>query len=121
MAQKKIAGVCAGFAEYFDMDVTLVRLIWFGVSLMSGIVPGIMVYIVAWIILPQGWASITPDQCHDRLDVEGLRKQIHHRQPFNFVAAFQPRQIASQRRRIACHNYDLLRRQFQQPRHRRRP
>jgi len=54
MAQKKIAGVCAGFAEYFDMDVTLVRLVWFGVSLMSGIVPGVMVYIVAWIILPQG-------------------------------------------------------------------
>jgi phage shock protein C len=53
MAQKKIAGVCAGFAEYFDMDVTLVRVIWFGVSLMSGIVPGVMVYIVAWIILPR--------------------------------------------------------------------
>jgi phage shock protein C len=53
MAHKKIAGVCAGFAEYFDMDVTLVRLIWFGVSLMSGIVPGVMVYIVAWIILPR--------------------------------------------------------------------
>ena len=43
MAAKKIAGVCAGFAEYFDMDVTLVRLIWFGVSVMSGIVPGVMV------------------------------------------------------------------------------
>jgi phage shock protein C len=54
MVAKKIAGVCAGFAEYFDMDVTLVRLIWAGVSLMSGIVPGVMVYIVAWIILPQG-------------------------------------------------------------------
>jgi phage shock protein C len=53
MAKKKIAGVCAGFAEYFDMDVTLVRLIWFGVSVMSGIVPGVMVYIVAWIILPK--------------------------------------------------------------------
>ena len=54
MASKKIAGVCAGFAEYFDMDVTLVRVIWFGVSLMSGIVPGVMVYLVAWIILPKG-------------------------------------------------------------------
>jgi phage shock protein C len=54
MAEKKIAGVCAGFAEYFDMDVTLVRLVWFGVALMSGIVPGLMVYVVAWIILPRG-------------------------------------------------------------------
>ena len=34
MAEKKIAGVCAGFAEYFDMDVTLVRLIWVGLVLL---------------------------------------------------------------------------------------
>ena len=52
MSEKKIAGVCAGFAEYFDMDLTLVRLLWLGFTLMTGIVPGLMVYVVAWIILP---------------------------------------------------------------------
>ena len=49
---KKIAGVCAGFAEYFDMDVTLVRLIWVGLVLLPPS-PGLIIYIVAWIILPK--------------------------------------------------------------------
>ncbi len=52
IAEKKIAGVCAGFAEYFDMDVTLVRLIWVGLFLLPPF-PGLIVYIVAWIILPR--------------------------------------------------------------------
>ena len=53
MADKKIAGVCAGFAEYFDMDVTLVRLIWVGLVLLPP-APGLIIYIVAWAILPKG-------------------------------------------------------------------
>ena len=53
MSEKKIAGVCAGFAEYFDMDVTLVRLIWVGLALLPP-APGIIIYFVAWIILPKG-------------------------------------------------------------------
>ena len=53
MSEKKIAGVCAGFAEYFDMDVTLVRLIWVGLVLLPP-APGVIIYIVAWIILPKG-------------------------------------------------------------------
>lgn len=53
MADKKIAGVCSGFAEYFDMDVTLVRLIWVGLVLLPP-APGLFIYFVAWIILPKG-------------------------------------------------------------------
>jgi phage shock protein PspC (stress-responsive transcriptional regulator) len=53
IAEKKIAGVCAGFAEYFDMDVTLVRLIWLGLALIPP-TPGLIIYIVAWIVLPKG-------------------------------------------------------------------
>jgi phage shock protein C len=52
IADKKIAGVCAGFAEYFDMDVTLVRLIWLALVLIPP-APGVIIYIVAWIILPK--------------------------------------------------------------------
>ena len=33
---RKIAGVCAGFAEYFDLDVTLVRLVWLITAVMTG-------------------------------------------------------------------------------------
>src|SRR5271170_7868039 len=36
-ADRKIAGVCAGFAEYFDLDVTVVRLTWLFVALMTGV------------------------------------------------------------------------------------
>jgi phage shock protein C len=51
MAEKKIAGVCAGFARYFDTDVTLMRLLWLVVALFTGI--GFIAYLVAWIIMPK--------------------------------------------------------------------
>lgn len=48
---RKIAGVCAGFARYFGMDVTLVRLL--AVVLIFWPVPiGLIGYIVAWILMP---------------------------------------------------------------------
>ncbi len=50
-SQKKIAGVCAGFAEYFDMDLTLVRLIWLVLAITPPSV-GVIAYLVAWIVLP---------------------------------------------------------------------
>jgi phage shock protein C len=50
-ARKKIAGVCAGFAEYFGLDVTLVRLIWVGMSIMPPSI-GVIGYILSWIVLP---------------------------------------------------------------------
>jgi phage shock protein C len=49
-ANRKIAGVCAGFAEYFDLDVTLVRVVWLLVALMSGV--GFIAYPIAWIVMP---------------------------------------------------------------------
>ena len=49
---RKIAGVCAGFAEYFDLDVTLIRLVWLiaGILMLPFWVIG---YIVAWIVVPE--------------------------------------------------------------------
>lgn len=47
---RKLAGVCLGFAEYFDLDVTLVRLVWLVASVMTGI--GILSYPIAWIVMP---------------------------------------------------------------------
>jgi len=52
MTDKKVAGGCSGFAEYLDMDVTLVRLIWVALVLIPPSI-GIIVYLVAWIILPR--------------------------------------------------------------------
>ena len=46
----KIAGVCGGFANYFDLDVTLVRIIWLMLAFLWGW--GIIGYIIAWIVMP---------------------------------------------------------------------
>lgn len=50
-ADRKIAGVCAGFAEYFDIDVTLVRVVWLIVAFMTGV--GFLGYLIAWIVMPE--------------------------------------------------------------------
>lgn len=48
--QKMLGGVCGGIAEYFDIDVTLVRLICL-LAVFSGF--GLIPYIIAWIIIPE--------------------------------------------------------------------
>ena len=54
MYGKKIAGVCAGFARYFDCDVTLMRVIWLILAFGTGL--GFIGYIVAWIVMPVEYA-----------------------------------------------------------------
>ncbi|MCQ97404.1 PspC domain-containing protein, partial [Listeria monocytogenes] len=44
-SQKMIAGVCGGIAEYFGIEVTIVRLVWVAASLFLG--SGILLYIIA--------------------------------------------------------------------------
>ncbi len=48
---RKIAGVCLGFAEYFDVDVTLVRVVWLIASCTTII--GFLSYPIAWIVMPE--------------------------------------------------------------------
>lgn len=50
-ADRKIAGVCAGFAEYFDIDVIVIRLVWLIVALLGG--TGLLAYVIAWIVIPE--------------------------------------------------------------------
>jgi len=50
-AGRKIAGVCAGFAEYFDLDVTLVRVVWL-ISVFLGVGLSLIAYFVAWMVMP---------------------------------------------------------------------
>lgn len=47
---KVISGVCGGLGEYFDLDPTLVRVLFLIVTLFGG--PGLILYIVLWIIMP---------------------------------------------------------------------
>jgi phage shock protein C len=48
---RMLAGVCAGVASYFSLDVTLVRVIWAVVAVITG-GAGALAYLVAWIIIP---------------------------------------------------------------------
>ena len=49
---RKLSGVCGGIAEYFNVDATLVRLIWVLVSVFGGaVVLGIIVYIIAAVVM----------------------------------------------------------------------
>lgn len=49
---KVLAGVCGGLAEYFNIDVTVLRLLWMLVVIFTGIFPGVIAYILAIFIMP---------------------------------------------------------------------
>lgn len=52
-SDQMIAGVCAGIAEYFDLDVTLVRVLYVILSVISVGFPGMLLYLILWIIMPK--------------------------------------------------------------------
>ncbi len=49
---QQISGVCAGIAKYFSIDPTLVRLVWALVTLLSAAFPGVLIYIICAIVIP---------------------------------------------------------------------
>jgi len=56
----KIAGVCGGLAEYFDVDATPIRVLWIVLSVIPGcILGGVLVYLAAWILIPKGESAQT--------------------------------------------------------------
>ena len=48
-----IAGVCGGLAEWLGWDPTLVRILYVVVSVLSVAFPGIVVYLVLWLVMPE--------------------------------------------------------------------
>lgn len=50
-ADRKIAGVCGGLAEYLDIDPTIIRVI-FVILLLPGGLPGFIPYIILWLVVP---------------------------------------------------------------------
>jgi phage shock protein PspC (stress-responsive transcriptional regulator) len=51
---RMIGGVVAGLAQYLGIDVTLARALFVIVSIVSAAFPGILVYILLWVIVPEG-------------------------------------------------------------------
>ncbi len=54
---RKIAGVCAGVADYFDLDPLLVRVLWALAVLCAG--TGVLLYIILWIAVPEGYTGMS--------------------------------------------------------------
>ena len=48
--EKMIAGVCGGLADYFNVDPTIVRILWVVITLLGG--AGVLLYIILWVIMP---------------------------------------------------------------------
>lgn len=47
-----LAGVCAGIAEYFDVDPTLIRVLYAALTLFTAAFPGVLLYIIMMILMP---------------------------------------------------------------------
>ena len=60
----KLGGVCAGFARYFGVDVTLVRVLWLVFTIWPLPLFGIVSYIVAWIVMPKDTATAPAREMH---------------------------------------------------------
>jgi len=52
-ADRMIAGVCGGLAEWLGWDPTLVRVLYVVVSIVSVAFPGLIVYLILWIVMPE--------------------------------------------------------------------
>jgi len=50
---RMIAGVLAGIAEHFDVDPTLIRIGFVLLSIFSAGFPGLLIYIILWIVIPE--------------------------------------------------------------------
>ncbi len=50
-----LAGVCGGIAKHFGWDATIVRILYALISIFSAAFPGILVYIILWIIMPSNY------------------------------------------------------------------
>ena len=49
---RMIAGVCGGLADWLGWDVTLVRVLYIIVSILSAAFPGLLAYVILWIVMP---------------------------------------------------------------------
>ncbi|MFT5036813.1 MAG: phage shock protein C [Candidatus Azotimanducaceae bacterium] len=50
---KLVAGVLAGFADYYEQDVVFWRLLFVISLILTGLMPGLLIYAVCWIVIPE--------------------------------------------------------------------
>ena len=67
---KVLAGVCAGLAEYFDIDIAMMRVIYAALTIFSTCFPGVLLYIIMALVIPQKSASSTSSDGVEEADAE---------------------------------------------------
>jgi phage shock protein PspC (stress-responsive transcriptional regulator) len=73
----RIAGVCAGIADYLDADVTLIRIVWVVLSIVpGGFVGGLVAYIAAWAIMPDSNLAAEVEGSPQRLTRSTVDRRI---------------------------------------------
>ena len=71
-----IAGVCAGLADYLEVDVVLVRAAWIAFSIVPGcVIGGVLAYIAAWLLMPEGPETVSTSPAR-RLTRSATDRQI---------------------------------------------
>jgi len=56
--ETRVAGVCGGLGVYVGIDPVVVRLLWVAVTCLTGFIPGIVAYVIAWLIVPEEPAPV---------------------------------------------------------------
>lgn len=59
---RMVAGVCNGCATYFRKDVTLVRIVWVLAALIPPLFPGVVAYVICWLLMPVSSDSETRER-----------------------------------------------------------
>lgn len=76
-AEGKIAGVCAGIADYLEVDVTVVRTAWLVFSIVPGaVIGGVLAYVLAWIVMPERVGAAERQGGPGRLTRSGTDRKI---------------------------------------------
>jgi len=50
---KKIAGICGGLGNYFEVDPVIIRVVFILVAILSAVIPAIIAYIIMWFVVPE--------------------------------------------------------------------
>lgn len=60
---KKLGGVCGGLGQYLRVDPTLIRLLCIIICIITGVLPVLVVYIIAWMVIPPGPPAYIEFEC----------------------------------------------------------
>lgn len=61
----QVGGVLGGLGEYFEVDATLIRLGYLLLMIATGIIPGLIVYAIAMLVIPETPVIAVPEEVHD--------------------------------------------------------